>query len=96
MVPKKWIDEIFDKVGRSGSYDEVSAFVDNFMAEGFSITQVISQIHEAVVLKENLSDLQKSSICEKLAVSEARLIDGSCEYLQLLDIISEIMHQLSK
>lgn len=96
MVPGKWIEEILTKVGQSGSFDKVNMFVDEFMAEGFSLTQVISQIHDSVVDGPSLTDQQKSTICEKLAVAEGRLIDGASEYLQLLDIISLIMSQLSQ
>lgn len=94
-VPNTWIEKVF-KVGRSGSFDKVTDFVENIMSEGFSITQFISQLHDTVVSENSLTDHQKSAICEKLAVSEGRLIDGANEYLQLLDITSLVMNQLSK
>ncbi len=71
-------------------------YVDDIIAEGFSVTQFISQLHDAVVSDNQITDNQKSAICEKLAVSEARLIDGASEYLQLLDIVTLIMNQLSQ
>lgn len=71
-------------------------YVNNIMAEGFSITQLLSQLHDAIVNSDDLSDRQKSVICEKMAVSEARLIDGASEYIQLLDITSVFMNQISK
>ena len=54
------------------------------------------QVHDTVVESDSMTDNQKSAICEKLAVSEARLLDGASEFLQMLDIISFIMNQLSK
>ena len=83
-------------MGKSGSFDKITDFVEDIMSEGFSLTQVISQVHDKIVCEEGLSDTQKSVICEKLAVAEARLIDGASEYLQLLDIATVIMSQLSK
>ena len=51
---------------------------------------------DTVLESDSMTDNQKSAICEKLAVSEARLLDGASEFLQMLDIISFIMNQLSK
>ena len=70
--------------------------MEHLMAEGFSVTQIISQLHDTVTSDQDLTDHQKSSICEKLAIAEARLIDGANEYLQLLDITTLVMCQLSK
>ena len=57
---------------------------------------IFFQVHDTVVESDSMTDNQKSAICEKLAVSEARLLDGASEFLQMLDIISFIMNQLSK
>ena len=70
--------------------------MEHLMAEGFSVTQIISQLHDTVTSDQDLTDHQKSSVCEKLAIAEARLIDGANEYLQLLDITTLVMCQLSK
>jgi len=95
-IPNSWIDRLVNKVGKSGSFDKVDDFVKDLSAEGFSITRIISQVHDTVVGSDKMTDHQKSAICEKLAVSEARLLDGASECLQMLDIISFIMNQLSK
>jgi len=95
-VPNSWIDRLLNKVGKSGSFDKVDDFVKDLSAEGFSITKIISQVLDTVVGSDKMTDHQKSAICEKLAVSEARLLDGASEYLQMLDIVSFIMNQLSK
>ena len=95
-VPDHWIEELIEKVGKSGSFDKVTAFVERIMCEGFSLTQIIGQIHDKIVEHNALNDNQKSVIQEKLAVAEGRLIDGASEYLQMLDIATVIMNQLSK
>lgn len=95
-VPHSWIDRLLNKVGKSGSFDKVNDFVKDLTAEGFSITKIISQVLDTIVANDDFTDNQKSAICEKLAVSEGRLLDGASEYLQMLDIVSFIMNQLSK
>ena len=37
--------------------------------DGFAASQVLSQLHDNIVINESLSDKQKSIICEKMAVS---------------------------
>ena len=95
-MPDDWIEKLIFKVGKSGSFDKITDFVDEISSEGFSLTQIISQVHDRIVVEESIDDNQKSVICEKLAVAEARLIDGASEYLQLLDIATVVMNQLSK
>ena len=46
--------------------------------------------------KENLSDISKGLICEKLACADLALVDGSSEALQLLDVASYIMRRLRR
>ncbi|KAK6167112.1 hypothetical protein SNE40_021214 [Patella caerulea] len=62
--------------------------------EGFAATQVINQLHDRIVISEELTDTQKSVICEKLSVSDKCLMDGADEYLQLMALFSIIMTQI--
>ena len=39
------------------------------MADGHSAGQIILQLHDCIVSSDTLNDRQKSSICERLAVS---------------------------
>jgi replication factor C subunit 2/4 len=43
---------------------------------------------------EELADLEKAKICEKMAQADKALVDGADEYLQLIDIGSSIMNGL--
>ena len=43
------------------------------IAEGFSASQTLSQLHDRVVSMETLSDKQKSVIAEKMGVSRVTL-----------------------
>ena len=95
-IPEEWINNLLYKIGKTGSFDKLDAFMEELSAEGFSATQLINQLHDKVVVEDNLSDNQKSAICEKLAIAEARLIDGASEYLQLLDVSTLIMNQMTK
>ena len=94
-IPAKWIDDLFHKIGPSGSFEKLNRFAKDLTAEGFSLTQYILQLHEKVVFDETIPDSKKAAICEKLAVAEGRLHDGANEYLQILDVTTLIMNQLA-
>ena len=94
-IPAMWIDDLFHKIGPSGSFEKLNRFAKDLTAEGFSLTQYILQLHEKVVFDETIPDSKKAAICEKLAVAEGRLHDGANEYLQILDVTTLIMNQLA-
>lgn len=43
------------------------SFVNNMIYEGFSLASILVQIHDDLIGKTNLSDLDKALICEKIA-----------------------------
>jgi len=94
VVPEKWVNGIIDVCSKS-SFPETQDFVDKMIAEGFSGSQLISQLHDKVVSSADLSDSQKSAICEALAVNDGRLLDGASEYLQVVDLCTVMMKQMS-
>jgi len=51
------------------------------------------QLHDIIVPAEEVTDKQKSAICERLAVVDKRLMDGADEYLQILDLCTVMMQQ---
>jgi len=65
-------------------------------AEGFYGSLLINQLHDNIVSDEELSDKQKSVICEALAIAEHALLEGSNEYLQIMDVSCVIMMQIAQ
>ena len=94
VVPDKWVDKLFE-VCQTKTFENLEDYVNDITCEGFSGAQLINQLHERIVISDDLSDLQKSVICEKLAVCSSRLLDGANEYLQLLDLCSTMMNQVA-
>ena len=94
VIPEEWMNKLMEAAGFN-SYERIQKFVEDIMAEGFSITQLIGQLHGMVIEDPNLSDRQKSVVCEMLAVNEARLLDGASEELQLMDLCSVLMKTLA-
>ncbi|KAL8567193.1 replication factor C subunit 4 [Nucella lapillus] len=93
VVPEEILDDIL-KMCRSDSYEKLDKTVKKVNREGYAASQVLSQFHDRVVIMDDLSDKQKSVICEKMAVVDKCLLDGADEYLQLMALFSTVMQQI--
>ena len=56
------------------------------MADGWSATQVVSQLYQKVIYDERISDLQKSKVVLIFSEVDKRLVDGADEHLAILDL----------
>ncbi|XP_040574116.1 replication factor C subunit 4 [Lepeophtheirus salmonis] len=97
VIPDEWIS-LLKKACVSNSYEKIESFVDDLIAEGYSAYQLFIQIHEWVMSSEDhdFKDLGKAKIAEALAVNEHRLLEGSNEYLQIMDLCCVIMKEMNK
>ncbi|XP_013415351.1 replication factor C subunit 4 [Lingula anatina] len=93
VIPNDIIDDLL-RVCHSDSYEKLEAFVKEIMLEGHSAYQIITQLHELLVVHPELGDKQKSVILEKLAIVDKCLSDGADEYLQIMGLCTTIMQQI--
>lgn len=70
--------------------------LQNLIDEGHAATQLVNQLHDAIIENENLSDKHKSIITEKLAEVDKCLADGADEHLQLMSLCATVMQQLTQ
>lgn len=80
----------------TGSFEKVETSVQEIIYEGYSCSQVISQLHDHLIERADIADSKKAVIFEKIAVIDNCLLEGADEYLQLLDIMTLIMRQMKK
>ncbi|XP_058802287.1 replication factor C subunit 4 [Phymastichus coffea] len=90
VVPIKWLDDLL-KVCETKNYNEVEAYIDKFMLEGYSVSQVVDQLNDMVIYSLMLSDKQKAFIGEKLGECSYRLLEGGSEYVQFMSLCGGIM-----
>uniref|UniRef100_F7GE29 Replication factor C subunit 4 n=2 Tax=Monodelphis domestica TaxID=13616 RepID=F7GE29_MONDO len=95
VVPTGTITGIFYAC-QSGSFEKLEALVKDLIDEGHAATQLINQLHDVVVEKDDLTDKQKSIITEKLAEVDKCLADGADEHLQLISLCATVMQQLTQ
>lgn len=96
VVPEEWINQ-FITACESNSMDQVQKCVDDISYEGFSVIQIISQLNDLVVAADldRFSDKQKSTLCECMAINEARLLQGSNEYLAMMNVAKTMMKAIA-
>lgn len=76
---------------KTGLFDQAQKAVTDIIDEGYPISQILSQLYDLIVFDEELSDIRKAQICERIALADKCLIDGADEYLQMLDVASGTM-----
>ncbi|CAE6515229.1 unnamed protein product [Rhizoctonia solani] len=67
-------------------FDGIRAEVNRIMQEGFSVAQLLSQLHDIVILHNTITSKQKSTCAAVFAAADKALCDGADEELQLLEI----------
>ncbi|XP_074603598.1 replication factor C subunit 4 [Brevipalpus obovatus] len=93
-IPEKVVTD-FMSACEKHSYEKVEDFLDDLVAEGYSASQLITQIHDWV-LSDNCSftDTQLARIMEAIAVADHRLLEGANEFVQTFQVGSEIIQAL--
>ncbi|KAL5635662.1 hypothetical protein ACGC1H_004458 [Rhizoctonia solani] len=67
-------------------FDGIRAEVNRIMQEGFSVAQLLSQLHDVVILHDTITSKQKAACAAVFAAADKALCDGADEELQLLEI----------
>ncbi|CAK9168733.1 unnamed protein product [Ilex paraguariensis] len=93
VIPEEIVQALFSAC-KSGNFDLADKEVNNIIADGYPVSQMLSQLFDVIVGVDDISDEQKARICKKLGEADKRLVDGADEYLQLLDVASNTMRAL--
>ncbi|KAG6774256.1 hypothetical protein POTOM_021608 [Populus tomentosa] len=92
-IPREVTEAIYAAC-KNGDFDLANKEVNDVIAEGYPVSQMLAQLFEVVVEVDDISDEQKARICKSLATADKCLVDGADEYLQLLDVVSNTMRAL--
>jgi replication factor C subunit 2/4 len=69
--------------------------VGEIIASGFAAQQVLLQLQAVILQDPSLKDLGKGGAFEAMANADKCLVDGADEYLQLLNVSSQVQRSLS-
>ena len=95
-IPKKIIDNFVENC-RSKSYERLTESVTDLIADGYSGSQFLMELHQWVIDCDQslLSDQQKSTISERIALNDKRLLDGADEFLLILDVGAVLLNNIN-
>lgn len=94
VIPTPTIDSLVTAMQPSSKgtvYSRVSKAVEDMVAEGWSASQIVTQLYDILVLSdETTGDWQKSRIVLCFSETDKRLVDGSDEHLTILDLCLQV------
>ncbi|TDL27564.1 P-loop containing nucleoside triphosphate hydrolase protein [Rickenella mellea] len=79
-----------DDGGRAKGFDAVRGKVKELMREGYSASQLLSQLHDLIVPHPTLSARQKSQCAMVIAEADKALCDGADEELWVLEVALKV------
>ena len=95
-IPEIVVTDFMKTCKEKKSYQLVEDFLEDLVAEGYSASQLITQIHDWILSDEcDFTDTQLARIMNALAVAEHRLLEGANEFVQTFQVGSEIIQALS-
>ncbi|GAA99693.1 uncharacterized protein L969DRAFT_89546 [Mixia osmundae IAM 14324] len=84
------------KPNKTGGFDAVNAAVTRVVRQGYSATQLLSQLHDVCIFNVLLSKRAKSAIAMALGEADKCLTDGADEHLQILNTCLRIRAAVSR
>ncbi|APA06916.1 hypothetical protein sscle_02g016860 [Sclerotinia sclerotiorum 1980 UF-70] len=97
VIPDNTIEKLVKAMqpkSRGVVYDAVSKVVVDMVADGWSGTQVVSQLYQTIVNSEFIADTHKNKIVALFSEADKRLVDGADEHLTILDLSLRISNIL--
>ena len=83
IVPNDYIKNILRVLLDSKDASEHEVVVNNIIYDGWDIQQTLHQLLDQIVVNKKLKDLQKAKISEIVAETDAKLIEGGNEEINL-------------
>jgi len=84
-----------DGAGRARVFDGVRAEVKTLMRDGWGAGQLLSQLHDLIILHPTITSLQKSKCALAFAEADKALCDGADEELWILEVALRIWKALA-
>lgn len=73
----------------NGVFKGLMSTVEDVMLAGWSATQLLTQLHDRLLLDDNFTGEQKNSISWTLSEAEKRLTDGADEHIEILNVMTK-------
>ncbi|KAF5878498.1 putative activator 1 41 kda subunit protein [Botrytis fragariae] len=97
VIPDNTIEKLVKAMqprSRGVVYEAVSKVIVDMVADGWSGTQVVSQLYQTIINSELIADSHKNKIVALFSEADKRLVDGADEHLTILDLSLRISNIL--
>ena len=84
-IPDEMLNR-FLSICESPDFQKVHTFVRQFKSQGYGVYQALQQVSDVMVKNLEINAVTKAKIFDKLGEIESYLLDGSSEYLALLNM----------
>lgn len=95
IIPNHIIEQLYEKC-KNSPFKEMQQFVGEIVADGYDVSQILSQFNEFIVFNNLIDDRKKAQILSIAGQSDNDLIEGGDEYLQLLNLAAQTMRILNE
>ena len=92
-VPDYVLENLYRGID-SECFDTLKKEVDDAMLEGFPVASILNRYLDHIINYDNISDVSKAIIAERIAIADKNILDGAAEYLQLLDVLALAMRTI--
>lgn len=99
VIPNDLIDGLLQTMqprSKGAVYEAVAKQVTDLVANGWSATQVVTQLYQKIIYDDALSDKQKNKIVMQFSDVDKRLVDGADEHLTVLDLALQVSGVLAE
>ncbi|KAL8796074.1 MAG: hypothetical protein Q9182_007441 [Xanthomendoza sp. 2 TL-2023] len=89
VIPNNVINDLIQAMQprlRGAVYNDLSRVVSDLVADGWSASQVLTQLYQQILYSDVIVDKQKSKIIMIFSEVDKRLVDGADEHLMILDL----------
>ncbi|KAI5295052.1 hypothetical protein KEM52_002496 [Ascosphaera acerosa] len=94
VIPENVINDLSEAAQPSSraqsAYAAISKIASDIVADGWSASQILTQLYQAIVFNESIPDLQKNELLGIFSEVDKRLVDGADEHLTVLDLALRI------
>lgn len=89
VIPQEIISRIAS-AAESKQFDKIKVVIQETVQEGYGAGQIVSQLHDTIIAREDLDSKQKAIIALEFGSADKHLTDGADEELQILNLILRI------
>lgn len=89
LIPESTLEKILNNcLNNEQNIVKIMKLANNLIKKGYPVNNFIKQLNEKIIHSNLLDDKQKSKICIHISETEKRLLEGSDESIQLLNIMN--------